>query len=269
MTVSESAFGTNGSWPTASFTFNGTGVDIISQTDVKAGIILVDVKQGTKAIKQYIVNNYYGYTYNSEADTWTVSENNGNGINSIYQVPVIAVRDLDYGTYSVTITVAYDGLFDVASKGSFDFYLDAIRVYNPLGTENSVYAKDGEASPTFKSIHDMVTEFGKEGTLVDGLKEANFNQFKTIGPNNEVYLAPGQSVTIDLNSRCDSAQIGARLIDGTSASLSVSSTSAVTVNSTVEQYYKLNGGLQGKVTITNTSGGTVALTTLKLFGLAF
>ncbi|SCJ67498.1 Beta-N-acetylhexosaminidase precursor [uncultured Flavonifractor sp.] len=266
VTVSEAAFGESGKWPTATFTFTGTGADIISQTDVKAGVILVDVKQGTEYIKSYIVNNYYGYTYSDTG--WTVSKDrNGNGIDSIYQVPVIAIRDLDHGTYTVTITVAYDGLFDVASQGSFDFYLDAIRVYNPLES-SSVYAVDGESAPIFKVLHNLVTKFGDTGTLVDGLEDAKLDQFKTVGPNNEIYLTSGQSVTVDLEESVSgkNAQIAARLIDGKSATLNIDD-KTVTVNSTVDQYYTITGGVNGnEVTITNNGQGTVALTILKLTG---
>ena len=267
VTVSASEFGTNGSWPTASFTFNGTGVDIISQTDTRAGIILVDVKQGTKAIKQYIVNNYYGYTYNSTDGTWTTSEDNGNGIvNSIYQVPVIAVRDLDYGTYSVTITVAYDSLFDVANKGSFDFYLDAIRVYNTL-ENSSVYATDGEANPIFVPVHERVTDFGTTGTLVDGLWNADKGLFDVVGPNNEVYLAPGQSVELAMkDGETGTAQLAARIISGTgTASLALSNGQTVNVKSTVDEYYKV-ASINNTVTIENTGNCTIAVTMLKIFG---
>lgn len=267
VTVSKTAFGESGKWPTATFTFTGTGADIISQTDAQAGVILVDVKQGAKAVKSYIVNNYYGYTYSDTG--WTVSkDSNGNGIDSIYQVPVIAIRDLDYGTYTVTITVAYDELFDVASQDSFDFYLDAIRVYNPLGTNINMYDKDGEADPIFKVLHNLVTNFGKTGTLVDGLMNANEEQFKHFGPNNEVYLTDGQSVTVVLKDTVSgkNAQIAARLIAGESASLDIGGKS-VAVNSTVDQYYTITDGVNGnEVTITNNGQGTVALTILKLTG---
>ena len=267
VTVSKTAFGESGKWPTATFTFTGTGADIISQTDAKAGVILVDVKRGTEYVKSYIVNNYYGYAY-SESTGWTVSkDSNGNGIDSIYQVPVIAIRDLDYGTYTVTITVAYDELFDVASQGSFDFYLDAIRVYNPL-QNSSVYAVDGESAPIFKVLHNLVTKFGDTGTLVDGLMEADKEKFDYFGPNNEVYLTNGQSVTVDLKDTVSgkNAQIAARLIDGKSATLNIDD-KTVTVNSTVDQYYTITGGVSGnKVTITNMGEGTVALTILKLTG---
>lgn len=268
VTVSAATYSSNGAWPTASFTFNGTGVDIISQTDTRAGIILVDVKQGTKAIKQYIVNNYYGYTYNSTDGTWTTSEDNGNGIvNSIYQVPVIAVRDLDYGTYSVTITVAYDSLFDVANKGSFDFYLDAIRVYNTL-ENSSVYATDGEANPIFVPVHERVTDFGTTGTLVDGLWNADKGLFDVVGPNNEVYLAPGQSVTLTMEEdETGRAQLAARIISGASPATLKIDNETVTVKSTVDMYYELDDNVNNTVTITNQSTtSTIALTMFKFFG---
>ena len=266
VTVSAATFNSNSAWPTASFSFTGTGVDIISQTDVKAGAILVDVKDGSnKPVKQYIVNNYYGYTY-SEETGWTVSSTNGNGINSIYQVPVIAVRGLNHGNYNVTITVVYDDLFAVAGQNSFDFYLDAIRVYNTL--ENSgVYATDGEANPIFVPVHERVTNFGASGTLVDGLKEASLGLFKTVGPNNEVYLAPGQSVELAMkDGETGTAQLAARIISGTgTASLALSNGQTVNVKSTVDEYYKV-ASINNTVTIENTSNCTIAVTMLKIFG---
>ena len=52
----------NSAWPTAQFTFKGTGFDIISLTNNKSGAIFVDVyKAGEeKPTYSYIVDNYYG-----------------------------------------------------------------------------------------------------------------------------------------------------------------------------------------------------------------
>ena len=56
------------------------------------------------------------------------------------------------------------------------------------------------------------------------------------------------------------------MIDGKSATLNIDD-KTVTVNSTVDQYYTITGGVSGnKVTITNMGEGTVALTILKLTG---
>ena len=178
---------------------------------------------------------------------------------------MIAIRDLPRGNYTVTVTVAYDPLFDVANQSGFDFYLDAIRVYNPLES-SSVYAADKESYPIFEVLHNLVASFGNTGTLIDGLKGANLEQFKVAGPNNEIYLTSGQSVTVDLESEVSgkNAQIAARLIAGESAELTVDE-KKITVNSTVDQYYTITGGVtNSQVTITNDSQGTVALTILKL-----
>ena len=61
-------------WPTAQFTFKGTGFDIISLTNNKSGAIFVDVyKAGEeKPTYSYIVDNYYGYNYNKETGKWDV-----------------------------------------------------------------------------------------------------------------------------------------------------------------------------------------------------
>ena len=266
VTVSAATFNSNDAWPTASFSFTGTGVDIISQTDVEAGAILVDVKDGSNTpVKQYIVNNYYGYTY-SEETGWTVSDTNGNGINSIYQVPVIAVRGLEHGTYNVTITVVYDDLFAVAGQNSFDFYLDAIRVYNTLA-DSSVYATDHENNPAFVPVHNRVT--ATAATLVDGTTNASLEEFTYFGPNNEVYLAPGQSVTLTMEGdETGKAQLAARIISGTgTASLALSNGQTVNVKSTVDEYYKV-ASIGETVTIENTGDCTIAVTMLKIFNTA-
>ncbi len=258
-------------WPYATFTFTGTGVDIISQTDSNAGVIIVKVTNtGTaESERYYVVNNYYGYSYSD--GKWTpTTETNGNGINSIYQVPVISIQGLPHGNHQVQIFAVYSKLFDMHSSeedSSYNFYLDAIRVYNPLGENgDNYYAQDSEANAQFISIHDKLVEGGSTaGTLVDGIQDANLDQFKIAGPYNEVYLAPSQSVTITVDEMSGkNVQIGARLISGSSASLTVGN--GITVNSTVDQYYEVTGVTGTSITITNNSNSTVALTTLKLTG---
>ena len=247
-------------------------MDIISQTDSDAGVIIVKVKNtGTaESERYYVVNNYYGYSYSD--GTWTpTTEANGNGIKSIYQVPVISIQGLPHGNHQVQIFAVYSKLFDMHSSeedSSYNFYLDAIRVYNPLGDDDSYYSKDCEANAQFISIHDKAVENAENANktfFVDGLPNASFDQFKIAGPYNEVYLAPGQSVTITVDEMSGkNVQIGARLISGSSASLTVGN--GITVNSTVDQYYEVTGVTGTSITIKNNSNSTVALTTLKLTG---
>lgn len=112
-------------WPTAQFTFKGTGFDIISLTNNKSGTIFVDVTN-TATGKQYnyVVNNYYGYTYQS--GEWVVDKN---ASDTLYQIPVMKVDGLDYGEYNVVIKVAYNKFFDTAEAKEYSFWLDAVRIW--------------------------------------------------------------------------------------------------------------------------------------------
>lgn len=246
-------------WPTATFTFTGTGVDIISRTDSASGTVLVEVKDTSSAqeVKAYLVNGYYGYTYAN--GQWTV---NPSSTGMIYQVPVIKVDDLAYGTYEVTVKPFYSDLFDVAGKNSFTFYLDAIRVYNPLNT-GSVYAGDGEASPTFVDLSKQVASFASS-TFIDGNPAADKDTYLNYGPNHEIYLSAGQSVTLTLSDPVGkNAQIGARVMEGSAGTITVGGQS-IQVKGDTDQYYEITNGVGNTVTITNTGSTRIALTTLKL-----
>lgn len=60
--------GTGGSWPTAQFTFAGTGFDVIGITNNKMGLFSVDVYSGSEVrtdslVKSTVVDCFYGYSY--------------------------------------------------------------------------------------------------------------------------------------------------------------------------------------------------------------
>lgn len=247
-------------WPTATFTFTGTGVDIISRTDSASGTVLVEVKDTSSAqkVKAYLVNGYYGYIYVD--GKWNV---NPSSKDAIYQVPVIKVDGLAYGTYEVTVKPFYSDLFDVAGKNSFTFSLDAIRVYNPLNTGN-VYAGDGEANPAFVDLSEQVESFDSNGTFIDGNPTADKGTYENYGPNHEIYLSAGQSVTLTLSDAAGkNAQIGARVMEGNTGTIAVDGKS-IQVKGGTDQYYEITNGVGNTVTITNTGDTRIALTTLKL-----
>ncbi|MEI3122830.1 MAG: hypothetical protein V8S81_03340 [Oscillospiraceae bacterium] len=83
------------------------------------------------------------------------------------------------------------------------FWLDAIRVYDPMGKDNATYEQDNEGYPQYIKLHDELVKTGssidaKPGTTVfiDGAAKAKMTiKYKNGGPNNEVYLANGQAIT--------------------------------------------------------------------------
>lgn len=269
-------------WPTAQFTFKGTGFDIISLTDNTSGAIFVDVvnKETGKKEKSVFVDNYYGYTYDA-TNGWQPSTSNKP--NALYQIPVIAVRGLDYDEHNVVIKVAYSEYFDhTANKGSYNFWLDAVRVYDPMGkSENTgnTYGQDGEAYPQYIKLRSELAAnngtVGVNGKLlfIDGKENASISEYANYGPNNEVYLANGQAITFKLTGNLDkiaAVQIGAKSPNSneTNKANMVIGDSNKQLSTATEMYYDIttaavNNGAQ-LVTVTNTGEAILSLTNLKI-----
>ena len=262
-------------WPTATFTFKGTGFDVISLTDNTSGAIFVDVYAGKgtsgERVKSYIVDNYYGYRQEKDAAgniTWVVDQN---AKNALYQIPVMKINDLTYGEYTAVITVFYDGAFNQTTSNQYNFWLDAIRVYNPMGTgadANANYVKDSEGYPQYIKLRDSLAKdhtATAEAVFIDGGANANIQTYANYGPNNEVYLANGQAIsfTIPENTNIASIQIGAKAPNGNAAEMDVNGTKTA-IPSATEMYYKIETQGDQPFTVTNTGNGLLSLTNLKI-----
>lgn len=263
-------------WPTATFTFTGTGFDVISLTDNTSGAIFVDVYKGTAtsgdSVKSYAVNNYYSYKQN-ENGQWVVSKD---GNNALYQIPVMKVSGLDYGEYTAVIRVAYSSFFDQTTKNEYNFWLDAIRVYDPMGKDNATYEQDNEGYPQYIKLHDELVKTGSSidaklgaTVFIDGAAEATIAQYKNYGPNNEVYLANGQAITfkIPANANIASIQIGAKAPNGTAKMTVTGTDDPKEISSATEMYYKVNVDATAAdkvVAIANKGTGILSLTNLKI-----
>ena len=270
-------------WPTAQFTFKGTGFDIISLTDNTSGAIFVDVYAGKEAkgtmVKSYIVDNYYGYK--KVGDNWVVDKES---TNALYQIPVMQVRNLTYGEYTAVVTVFYDKAFDHTKAGtSYSFWLDAVRVYDPMGKDNAIYntGNEKEGYPQYIKLRSELKELNSDGTassgalFIDGKGNANISEYSNYGPNNEVYLANGQAITFMLTgndlSKIATVQIGAKSpnSNGTKNANMVIGNITQNLNTATEMYYDIttaavkNGNAE-LVTITNTGEAILSLTNLKI-----
>ncbi len=270
-------------WPSATFTFKGTGFDIISLTDNTSGAIFVDVYKGDKAegdrVKSYFVNNYYGYSKDANGK-WVVNEDS---TDKLYQIPVMKITGLDYATYTVVISAEYDSFFDKTGDNQYSFWLDAIRVYDPMGKDNNTYVQDEEGYPQYIKLRDELAD--KEASIagnskvvfIDGGNTADIETYANYGPNNEVYLASGQAISFKIPddlANLATVQIGAKSPNGTAKmSVTVNSSTSPLINgkeigTATEMYYKLDNVEAGDViTIsnTNTTGNIIlSLTNVKL-----
>lgn len=273
-------------WPTAQFTFKGTGFDIISLTNNTSGAIFVFVYKGTDTsangtrVRSHIVDNYYGYTQD-ENGNWVV---NNNANNALYQIPVMRIRELEYGEYTAVVKVFYDNAFDHTATGnSYSFWLDAVRVYDPMGESvntGNTYGQDGEAYPQYIKLRSELAAnngtVGVNGKLlfIDGKENASISEYANYGPNNEVYLANGQAITFKLTGNLDkiaAVQIGAKSPNSneTNKANMVIGDSNKQLSTATEMYYDItteavNNGTAKLVTVINTGEAILSLTNLKI-----
>ena len=265
----------NFAWPTAQFTFKGTGFDIISLTDNTSGAIMVTVEGVTDTTykKNFLVNNYYGYKYDKISGEWgTVASGDSN---AIYQIPVMKVNGIPYGEYKVTIGVLYNSLFDKTGNSTYSFWLDAVRIYDPMG-EYAGYTQDNEGYPQYIKLHDEVVKGtatpNGNALFIDGAEKATVEQYTNLGPNNEVYLMKGQAITFKLTGtdvgKIASVQIGAKAPKG-AVELKVNGNEVVgNLSTATEMYYDITTLVTNdnnyQVTITNVTGNILSLTNLKI-----
>lgn len=232
----------------ASYSFTGTGTSIYSRTNMDSGTIIVQVK-GTKL-------NEKGkpYSKTSIIDTKSFSSQDG----SYYTVPTFSVTDLPHDTYTVKLTVTTGA----AAENRTKFYLDGIRVYNPLNDGaaakglDDVYA--GEYNAQFHSVKKLVT--GNASVFIDEIIE-NGESTPTISndpnhtnsPANEVYLNKQQSIVIKVpEGSHDHVYVGLKSHDGNPVNVQLADRT-IEVNSTMDQYWEVTPDANGCVVIKNNS----------------
>ena len=282
-----------GNYATAKFSFYGTGFDVISATTNTSGTIVVSVTGANGYSKNYLVDTYYGYTYDSVTGKWTPAPNDAK---ALWQIPVMKVANLDYGKYDVTITVAYADFFAHGQNGggSYDFWLDAVRIYDPAGAvagaaggsqENyeNAYKADGECWPTYMELRDMIirdksfaADSAANGMIfIDGQTgNVSMADYTSYGPNNELYLANGQAVAFRLNAAGNVADIQIALkniVEGKNASCKIFAVGSEPENGTVlataTDMYRSIKDLNGKTVVIMNVGDAdsiLSITNLKV-----
>ncbi len=230
-TVSVSSGTAYADLPTATFTFTGTGFDIYSNTASTQSMIRVDV---------------YAVTGEETATTATKTASVLNtGDNYLYQVPVLSIEGLNYGTYYVVVHAygAYTNETYTALSRGDQTIIDAVRVYNPAqgnDTAEAAYALDSEANAVVNELRNAVIDAGDydatETTTKEGIlfldpngSDGTVVSYEAVGPNNEIYFANNSTAAgfiLEVSAIPESVQIGAKSANGISATLNVAIGSA-------------------------------------------
>ena len=262
---------------TASFTFTGTGVDIYSRTDMTTGTVVAQLKgengDGQPVNKLYIVDNY-----SNDHDE------NGNAV-PYYQIPTVTFGNLDYGTYTVTITVT------TAAAGRSTYYLDGIRVYNPLGNSLDETVKEAygptELNATFTEVRSLLLankDLSGDATIDgvvyidqnEGQSTSDIQVYEKDGPKDEVYLSKGQAIAFAVDDPNATYYIGLKGPQGkTSAEISNGdNNSKPQITSASDLYYQVmpyrhtdaEGNATYFIMVKNTGDNLLSVTKLRVTG---
>ena len=255
-------------------------------------------------VKSHIVDTYFGYSYGKylvtytynptsgkwdrlvgeasaeelrEADfsdtsktvtavemAWKVSKGNPEGL---YQVPVIKVNQLTYGRYKAVITASYSPVFDHEDTGNYDFYMDAIRIYDPCGTTNGTandaYGSDGEYAPSYVEVRNKIIAtstigaFFTEVTGISQFEEGTAYYFQEDGAYTvaEQYTAGTRYYTMNPGVVVDGAAfLTSTFIDGNAENYSISEYTNFGPNN--EVYLAKEQAVAAKLTAAEKSGYT-------------
>lgn len=274
----------DGKSKTFKYTFTGKGTSFFARTNSNSGYMRVRVtaEDGT------VLHTLYRNTkYKADGE--------------LYNIPVFTWNTETYGTYNVTVTVSRP---DKAGSYGTDFWVDGIRVMNPMNPESEnltiaqdAYAADGESNMTVATLRDALladTTQNENGELVwdtskgfvvftdSNGKITKASEYKSDGPKEEVYLAEGQSVSFSLanwDANVNHLYLGikAPMEAGT---VQLGSNKSIAVNNTVDCYYDVakfatisekedeagNSHKVATLTITNPSDKIISLTNIKVTG---
>ena len=270
---------------TAKFRFTGTGVDVYSRTNEGVGKISTSLKKVTKNADGTETVKTIKY---KSIDNLSVS-------GDYYQIPTLNYDDLDYGTYEVTIKV-----ITVSAENRGTYYLDGIRVYNPLGKvdANSVagkaYKEAGESNAQYIQVRKDLLDSSKVQAIDTAIKGSLFidkseegitdiGTYKDYGPKNEVYLKSYidksdttknkiQGVAFNINgynSDNNKVFIGSKSPTGKEVTVKVTSgekTEEIKLNSAADLYYEITPTEQGNVVIENMSDNLLSITKVRITG---
>ena len=296
-----SAHFTNGIGATATFEFTGTGVDVYTRTNNKAGVVVATLYHQEPVYENGAMVNRWTFNQGIIMDNLAVS-------GDYYQIPTISFKNLAHGTYKVELIASASTTSNKDDEGNWigdtpvrtEYHIDGIRIYKPLSAEMAADptirdAYELELNASFTEVRDVLIDYddfnvdmedSTDGTagavFIDWIREwqgsgndqpgvgvptYEIGTFENYGPKNEVYLSSGQAIVLKVDPN-NTYYVGLKSLDGnaTIANLSGITTAdpvAVQLSHTADLYYRVTP-IDGYIVIQNGATNESVLSVTKL-----
>lgn len=255
---------------TRTFTFAGTGIDVYCTTTFNSGSVFAQLRKVT-------VNEDGATNTSVVPGVSDISMNDTYQSGTLYNVPTISFRDLEYGTYQLKIY----------TDKTVDYQLDGVRVYHPADETNktvqNAYAAEDEANAVFTQVRQMLLQDGFNTGSVEGAAYTDqvrdgshttnvVSTYTDYGPKNEVYLATGNGIAVKIDNYNPDTQrvmIGLSAPQAGAGSVNLTNdanAAPLAITSVNDMYYNVTPTAEGYVFIQNTGTSLIAVTNIKVTG---
>lgn len=181
------------------------------------------------------------------------------------------VRFNDTATATQTDSLAvYADLYSVqqpARPEGTNLAIDAFRVYRSSDSNDAIGEKyiASEQNIVYNNILDVVK--GKILAFTEGDSNATIQitDYEAAGgPQNEIYLAGGQSVAFTVENAGDTIQVSLRAVQGATQWATSENGTPISISTNTEMYYAITKDSSGNFVITNRGSGLLAIGNVKL-----
>lgn len=218
---------------------------------------------GSKGTSSAATQSVRAYSYAANNDAFA----------SVLASHGMSMADVEYVNAADTISTASSPIATYAAPATLQpgmhVEIDGFRVYRSSSTATAGSVADNypanEKNVTYNNILKVVKDQITAYTENDGNKTVSVKDYEANGgPQNEIYLGEGQSVTFSVGTTQTAIQVSLRAVSGTAQWATSADGNAVTITSNTEMYYAVTSNASGSVTIANRGTTLLAIGNVKL-----
>ena len=183
----------------------------------------------------------------------------------------LTMADVEYVSMSASTASAVSSIATYATAATVDHQkgthveIDGFRVYRSTTDDVANNYPANEKNVTYNNILKVVKDQITAYTENEGNKTVSVEDYEAAGgPQNEIYLGEGQSVTFSVGTTQTAIQVSLRAVSGTAQWATSADGNAVTITSNTEMYYAVTSNANGSVTIANRGNTLLAIGNVKL-----